>query len=167
MLLNTIKELKIQYDEGLKLMRVEWAGGSDMRRFRPALGQLKALAEQLHVRLGVVDVHDLPDISAYDQIWLGTNWMPTPGQLSLKQVSLVIPVSQVYNQQSIELILNAARPFIKHDIHFFRHAPTAMSWLLEHEPRLPELLAEWDAANPLPSPGPSEAAEPRPRYGPQ
>ncbi len=140
-------------------MRMEWVGGSDMRRLRPALEQLQKLAEHLRIRIGILDLGDLPDISAYDQIWLGTHWMPKLWAMPLKHMSIVIPASQVYNQQSIELLLHMARPFSKHGVQFFRSAPTAMAWLLEYEPRLPELLAEWESDSSLP------LSEPCARYG--
>ena len=144
MLITDIKEFKIQYDEPLRLLRVEWAAGRDMRRLRPALEQLYQLAQQLQITHALLTIDTLPDISAYDQIWLGSQWLPKTGQLALKQAVITLSSQQVYNQQAIETIMALNRLHIKFDFQFFRLPDTAMHWLTSESLRLPELLAEWD-----------------------
>ncbi|RYE90621.1 MAG: hypothetical protein EOO37_02515 [Cytophagaceae bacterium] len=161
MLITNIKEFKIQYDEPLSLLRVEWAAGHDMRRLRPALEQLSQLAQQLQVTHCLLAIEQLPDISAYDQIWLGSQWLPKTGQLALKQAVIVLSSKQVYNQQAIETILTINWPYISLDFQFFRHSVTAMHWLTGESARLPELLREWDG---LPGAASSGVAEPRAIY---
>ncbi|MGI4743723.1 MAG: hypothetical protein ACRYG7_51880 [Janthinobacterium lividum] len=164
MIITDIKELKIQYDESLQLLRVEWAGGPDMRRLRPALEQLRQLASGLAITHGLLNISSLPDISAYDQIWLGAQWLSKTSKLALKQAVIVLASSQVYNQQAIETILTLNRVHIKFDIQFFSHATSAMHWLTTESGHLPALLAEWEAAHgPTPTP-PTGVAEPRAGY---
>lgn len=164
MIITDIKELEIQYDESLQLLRVEWAAGSDMRRLRPALEQLRQLATTFHVTRGLLSLNNLPEISAYDQIWLGAQWLPKTGKLALRQAVIVLASSQVYNQQAIETLLMLNRVHIKSDIQFFTYATSAMHWLTAESERLPVLLAEWEAAyGPTPQP-PTGAAEPRASY---
>lgn len=161
MLITDIKEFKIQYDEPLQLLRVEWAAGHDMRRLRPALEQLYQLAQQRQVTRGLLAIESLPDISAYDQIWLGSQWLPKTGRLALKQAVIVLSAQQVYNQQAIETVLTLNWPYVKTDFQFFRSSVTAMHWLTGESARLPELLDEWDEPH---RPALSSVAEPRASY---
>ncbi|RYE89614.1 MAG: hypothetical protein EOO37_04700 [Cytophagaceae bacterium] len=161
MLLTTIKEFKIQYDDLLHLLRVEWVAGHDMRRLRPALEQLYQLANQLQITHVLLAIESLPDISAYDQIWLGSQWLPKTASLALKRAIIVLSSRQVYNQQAIETLLSISRLYIRFDFQFFRQSVSAMHWLTGESPRLPELLAEWDGPYAAPSSG---VAEPRATY---
>lgn len=161
MLITDIKEFKIQYDEPLQLLRVEWVAGHDMRRLRPALEQLYHLAAQLQVTHALLALESLPDISAYDQIWLGSQWLPKTGRLVLKQAVIVLAHRQVYNQQAIETTLTINWPYVKTDFQFFRNSVTAMHWLTGESARLPELLDEWDEPRGAALPG---VAEPRATY---
>lgn len=143
MLFDTIKEFHIQHDEELRFLRVEWAAGRDMRHLRPAKMQLKQLARQLQVTTALLDIDSMPDLTVYDQIWLGTHWMPSVVQLPLRQVVVVMGSKRVYNQQAVEMLLQGFRLFTKFDVQFFTHALPGMQYLLRDSPRLPELLAEW------------------------
>jgi hypothetical protein len=161
MIITDIKEFKIQYDESLRLLRVEWAAGSDMRRFRPAMEQLYQVALRLQVTHGLLDIDTLPDISAYDQIWLGSHWLPKTRQMALKQAIIVLSSAQVYNQQAVETLLFLSRLFIKFDFQFFTQSTPALHWLYSDSPRLPEMLSEWADTY---GPSDSEVTRPRARY---
>lgn len=165
MIINDIKELHIQYDEPLGLLRIEWAGGHDMRRLRPALEQLHQLVHRFQATHALLALNDLPDISAYDQIWLGSQWLPKAERLSLKQAVVVLDTKQVYNQQAIETLLVFGRQKPKFDFQFFRQSITAVHWLTNDSPRLPLLLAEWESAYGPAAPSANMVAEPMPRYG--
>lgn len=164
MIITDIKELKIQYDEPLHFLRVEWAAGRDMRRLRPALEQLSQLAIRLQVTHGLLAIDTLPDISAYDQIWLGSQWLPKSERLPLKQAVIVLSSGKVYNQQAIETLLTMNRNYVKVDFQFFSQSVAAMHWLTNESPRLPALLAEWDAAFGLTGPQAYQVTEPRAPY---
>lgn len=165
MIISDIKEFHIQYDEPLRLLRVEWASGHDMRRLRPALVQLHQLAQRLQIACGILDISDLPEISAYDQIWLGSQWLPKSECLALRHAVIVLDSWQVYNQQAIETLLVFGRPQSGIDFQFFRQAATGLQWLANDSPRLPLLFAEWAAAYGLPAPAGNKVAEPLPPYG--
>jgi hypothetical protein len=167
MVIVDIKEFNIQYDEPLRLLRIEWAGGHDMRRLRPALEQLHQLAYRLQATRALLALNDLPDISAYDQIWLGSQWLSKAERLALRQAVVVLDARQVYNQQAIETLLVFARHPQAIDFQFFRQTASAMQWLASDSERLPGLLAEWAAAYGPPAPATDVAAEPLPRYGRQ
>jgi hypothetical protein len=164
MIITDIKELKIQYDEPLHLLRVEWAAGRDMRRLRPALEQLAQLAIRLHVTHGLLAIDTLPDISAYDQIWLGSQWLPKTERLALQQAVIVLSSGKVYNQQAIETLLSLNRRLVRFDFQFFGQPVAAMHWLTNESRRLPALLAEWEAAFGPVAPEAHSLAEPRPPY---
>ncbi|HET9504767.1 MAG TPA: hypothetical protein VFO93_14585 [Hymenobacter sp.] len=165
MIITDIKEFRIQYDAPLRLLRVEWAGGHDMRRLRPALEQLHQLAHGLEVTHGLLAFANLPDISAYDQIWLGSQWLPRAERLAIRQAVLVLDARQIYNQQAIETLLMFSRPKPGIDFQFFRQAATGMQWLANDSPRLPLLFAEWAEAYGPALPADDAVAEPLPRYG--
>jgi len=164
MIISDIKEFRIQYDEQLRLLRVEWAAGHDMRRLRPALEQLQQLAQHLQATHGLLSLSDLPDISAYDQIWLGSQWLPKTERLALKQAVVVLDSKQIYNQQAIETLLTLNRNHVKFDFQFFSQSVAAMHWLTNESRRLPTLLAEWDAAFGPAGPQAYYAAEPGTPY---
>lgn len=145
MLVQSIEGLRIQYDEELHFLRVEWAGGRDMQQLRPTALQLRLLAKQQQITTALLDIDALPDLAVYDQIWLGTHWMPGVVQLPLKQVVVVMGSKRVYNQQAIEVLLQAFRLFTRFEVHFFTQPLPGLQWLLGDSPRLPELLADWQA----------------------
>lgn len=164
MIITSISDFSLQYDEPLGLLRVEWASGTDMRTFRASIEQLLYLSRQLPVRCVLVNINTLPDISVYDQVWLGANWMPAVVRLPLERVVLVINRRRVHNQLAIDSLIGMAQPLIRFDIQFFSTVVPGLHWLSDYSDRLPALLAEWDALHgpaALPATG---AAEPRPQY---
>jgi hypothetical protein len=146
MIITHIKQFAIQHDESLRLLRVEWIGGHNMRLFRDAFRQLQQVGKDLRIHKALLELNTLPDISAYDQIWLGTNWLPRLQQLPLQQVVIVLGSEQVYNSQAIEMLLTTGRVPFKFDIQIFTQSSPAMHWLTDDSPRLPGLLAAWRAA---------------------
>lgn len=146
MIKSTIKELHIQHDEQLRMLRVNWAAGHDLRRFQPVLEQLSQLADRLRITHLLIGMENMPEISAYDQIWLGSQWLPKLLRLPLRQVVVVLASGQVYNQHAIETVLMGCVGYTKIDVQFFTQEVTGMHWLLDGVPRLPALLAEWEAA---------------------
>ncbi|ALW84391.1 hypothetical protein AUC43_04375 [Hymenobacter sedentarius] len=142
---NTIPDLSVQHDEALSLLRVEWASGEDIRTFRKSAEQLLELARRLEVRHMLLDMNSFPDISVYDQVWLGINWMPGLVKLPLERVVLAINRRRVHNQLAIDSLIAMSRPFIKFDIQYFLTATPGLHWLCDFSDRLPALLAEWRA----------------------
>jgi hypothetical protein len=142
---NTITDLSLQHDEALGLLRVEWASGEDIRTFRKSAEQLLELARRLEVRLILLDMNSFPDISVYDQVWLGINWMPGLVKLPLERMVLAINRRRVHNQLAIDSLIAMSRPLIKFDIQYFLTATPGLHWLSDFSDRLPALLAEWHA----------------------
>ncbi|GAC1379041.1 MAG: hypothetical protein NVSMB30_27000 [Hymenobacter sp.] len=164
MIITTISDLSLQYDEALGLLRVEWASGADMRTFRASAELLLQLTVRLEVRSMLLEMNTFPDISVYDQVWLGVNWMPGIVKLPLERVVLAIHRRRVHNQLAIDSLIAMSRPFIRFDIQFFATAIPGLQWLSDYSARLPTLLAEWDAVyGPTPL-EPGTWAEPRPVY---
>ncbi|OGX84820.1 hypothetical protein [Hymenobacter coccineus] len=164
MIINEIGELLMQHSEPLGLLRTNWAAGRDMSHFRDALTRAQAVAQRLSVRRCLIELDALPDISAYDQAWLATQWIPNSLHLSLKQVVIVLSPRRIYNQQAVEGLLLMARPFIKFDVQFFSQPVAGLRWLTDYSPLVPELLHEWDVAfGPTPPP-PGGVQEPRAYY---
>ncbi len=167
MLINNISDLYLQYDEVLALLRVDWASGTDMRTFRQSAEQLLHLMDQLGVRHLLLNMNTFPDISVYDQLWLGAYWVPVLVQSPLEQLVLVNPRHRVHNQMAIDALIALARPFIRFDIQYFPQPSAGMHWLSNYSDRIPALLAEWNAAHGSDDLPASRAAEPQFRYWPQ
>lgn len=168
MIITSIPDLSLQYDEALGLLRVEWASGQDMRTFRLGAEQLLKLADELRVRHLLFDMNTFPDISVYDQLWLGINWMPGMVKLPLERVVLAINRRRVHNQLAIDSLIALSRPFITFDIQFFPTVLPGLHWVSDYSDRLPALLAEWDAVHgPTPPPTPGSLAEPPAFYRPR
>lgn len=160
MIITSIPDFSLQYDQELSVLRVEWASGDDTRNLRDSALQLLRLDEELGMHNLLLNMNTFPDISVYDQVWLGVHWMPGIVQLPLQRVVLVNNRHRVHNQLAIDSLIGLMRPFIKFDIQFFPTAASGMQWLSDFSPRLPAVLAEWDAVH---APGPaSPALRPQP-----
>ena len=164
MIVSCAKELCVQYDKLLGVVRVAWVGGRNMRGFRDAFSKLPALVAQLGVGRVVLDLNELPDISVYDQLWLSTNFMPSLVTLPLRQAIIVLSPKQVYNHQVIEGLLMAVQLLIRFDVQFFAQANSAMQWMTDYSPRLAYLQQEWNQHCPPTAPTTDEVAEPRLGY---
>lgn len=147
MIVTSIPDFSLQYDEELSLLRVEWAAGSDMRNIRASALQLLRLNQEFGMRNLLLNMNTFPDISVYDQMWLGTHWMPGVVKLPLERVVVINNRHRIHNQLAIESMLALVRPFIRFDIQFFPNASSGMRWLSDFSPRLPGLMAEWDAVH--------------------
>lgn len=147
MIITSIPDFSLQYDEELSLLRVEWAAGDDTRNLRASALQLLRLDEELGMHNLLLNMNTFPDISVYDQVWLGGHWMPGIVKLPLQRVVLINNRHRVHNQLAIDSILALMRPFIKFDIQFFPTAASGMRWLSDFSPRFPEVMAEWNAVH--------------------
>ena len=147
MIITSIPDLSLQFDPELSLLRIEWAAGDDTRSLRETSTKLLTLDRELAVRNLLLNMNTFPDISVYDQLWLGTHWMPGIVKLPLERVVLINNRHRVHNQLAIESMIALVRPFIKFDIQFFPQAVAGMRWLSDFSPRLPALLAEWNAVH--------------------
>lgn len=164
MIINSIAELCVQYDEPLNLVRVAWTAGSSMRHFQQAFTQLHDIMRQLAVGRIVLELNAMPDIPVYDQMWMSSNFMPGLLKLPLQQVVVVLSARRVYNQHVVEGVLSAAAMHIKFDVQFFTQADTAMAWLTDDSLRLPWLLREWAGSCGRLAPPSDEVTESPPTY---
>ncbi|WP_210514485.1 hypothetical protein [Hymenobacter terricola] len=166
MIITSISDFSLQYDEPLGLLRVEWASGDDMRTFRTSATELLQLSQQLGVRHLLLNMNTLPDISVYDQVWLSTDWMAAVVNSPLERVVLVNHRRRVHNQLAIESLIAQARRSIRFDIQYFPQPGPGLHWLSDYSDRLPALLAEWAALHGPAIPPASAPATPRPLYRP-
>ncbi len=164
MIVSCAKELCLQHDSELDLVRVAWVGGRNMRSFREAFGKLRKLVAKLGVGRLVLDLNMLPDIPVYDQLWLSTVFVPSVLTLPLRQVVIVLAPSNVYNHQVVEGLLLAVQLLIRFDVQFFAKPDAAMQWLTDYSSRLPVLQWEWDQQGGPTPPKTDEVAEPRLGY---
>ena len=144
MIISSISDFSLQYDQPLALLRVEWASGNDMRTFRTSAEHLLQVSQQLQVHHLLLNMNTLPDISVYDQVWLGTHWMPAVVKSVLERLVLVNHRRRVHNQLAIESLLMQISPSIQFDIQYFPQVAAGLHWLSDDSDRLPALLAEWD-----------------------
>jgi hypothetical protein len=163
-IINSIPDLSLQFDKPLSLLRVEWTSGDDMRGFRSAAEQLIKVAKELQVRHMLLNMNTFPDISVYDQVWLGTNFMPGLVKLPLERVVLAIH-RRMHNQLAVDALIALSRPFIRFDIQFFPQPAPGLHWLSDYSTRMPALLAEWEALHGAVLPV-SDSTEFRPQYRP-
>ena len=159
MIISSIPDFCLQYDEPLSLLRLEWISGADTRTLRTSAGQLLHLARQLAVRNLLLNMNTVPDVSLEDELWLGTNWLPGIVQLPLERLVLVIASYQTHNQLVIDSFHDLVQPAIHFDSQYFTESDSALRWMTDDSARLPALLAEWDAQAAT-TPGPAAAASP-------
>ena len=135
-----------------------------MRSFRSSAEQLLHQGQALGVRHMLLNMNTLPDISVYDQVWLGLQWTTRLLEMPLERVVLVNHRRRVHNQLAIESLIAMVRPLIRFDIQYFPQVAPGLHWLSDYSPRIAALLAEWDAWHglaPLPATG---VNEPRAKY---
>lgn len=164
-IITSISDFSLQYDQPLALLRVEWASGADMRTFRASAEQLLVLSQQLQVLHLLLNMNTLPDISVYDQVWLSTHWMPAVVKSPLERVVLVNHRRRVHNQLAIESLIGHVRASIRFDIQYFPLPESGLLWLSDHSDRMPALQVEWDAVHGPGLPN-TRAAEPKSLYRP-
>lgn len=160
MIISNIPDFSLQYDGQLSLLRIEWASGADTRTLRQSAGQLLALDRELGVRSILLNMNTFPDISVYDQVWLGVSWMPAIVKLPLKRLVLVHQRHRVHNQLAIDSLLSMFRSIITFDIQYFPQPEPGLKWLTDHSVRLPEIQAEWEAVFGSVPLGPAVATHP-------
>ena len=158
------KELCVQHDEGLGMVRAAWIGGRNMRGFREAFTRLQKLVARLGVARILLDLNTLPDISVYDQLWLSKGFIPSILVLPLRQVVVALSPKNVYNHQAVEGLLLAVHLLIRFDMQFFAQPDAGMQWLTDYSPRLVDLQREWSQQRGAIPPQSDEVAEPRPGY---
>lgn len=164
MIINSIADFCLQHDAALGLLRLEWVSGPDTRTLRASAGQLLVLARDSAVRHLLLDMDSVPDIPVYDQLWLGTHWMPGIVQLPLERLVLVIGPHRVHNQLAVDALHDSVQPSIRFDSQYFSAPEPALHWLTDGSPRLPALLAEWAAR---PGPPAAGSASPPPFHWPR
>ena len=143
MIIRSIPDFYLQYDEFLGLLRLEWVSGEATQTLRTSATQLLQLTRELKVSTLLLDMNSVPNISVEDELWLGTHWMPGIVQLPLDHLILAIDSSQLHNQLAIDALHDLVQPAIRFESHYFSDATSAMQWLTEGTGRLAELLAEW------------------------
>ena len=145
MIIRSIPDYCLQYDEVLGLLRLEWISGDATQTLRASAQELLELARRLAVRMLLLDMNTVPNISVDDERWLGTHWMPGIVQLPLQHLVLAIDSNRVHNQLAIDALHDLVQPTIRFESHYFTDSASAMHWLTEGTTRLPALLAEWNA----------------------
>lgn len=137
----------LQYNEALSLTRLQWfSDRNGLKYFRQGMEQVAYLMEQNVVQYGIVDLHDMPNISLEDQLWTATSWLPRSATPDLKQAALVFPASSLYNQLAIESVLMIGRIFVNFEVHFFSSIQEALDSLIgQYDPAAQQAFEdEWD-----------------------
>ena len=145
MIISSIPDFRLQHDEALGLLRLEWISEAHTATLRSSATALLDLARQLAVRVLLIDMNTVPNISVEDEFWLGAHWMPGIVQLPLEHLILAIDTAQQHNQLAIDALHDLVQPAIRFESHYFSDADSAVYWLAEGTGRLPALLAEWNA----------------------
>lgn len=153
MLLDHIPALRLQTDETLPLLRVEWLMGPDTTQLRPAAAGLLALAHERSIRHLLIDMRTVPLLSVYDELWLGQHFMPGLVALGLQRLVLIVDSSQTFLQLSIDALHDLVQPAIRFDAQYFDDPTAALYWLADDdEAPVQHLLAEWATRRPSATP---------------
>ena len=145
MIIRSIADLCLQYDEPLGLLRLEWASGPGTHTMRASAAQLLQLTRALKVHHLLIDLNTVPDIPLAEELWLGTHWLPGIVALPLARLVLIIARDRVHNQLAIDALHDLAQPAIRFDAQYFDDSEAALIWLTDRSGRLPALRAEWAA----------------------
>jgi len=133
----------VQYSEELRLLRSQWRPEHSLQHLKQGLLYLLESTRQRAVSHVVLDLHHLPDISVSEQDWISLTWFPKMAALPLKQVAVVMPSHNLYNQMVVENILWIGQSLINFDIQFFSEAEEALMWITTESPLLPAFQRAW------------------------
>ena len=145
MIIGSIPNFCLQYDQSLSVLRFEWVARSDHRQLRASATQLLVLLAELEVKHLLLDMNSLPNLLIADQHWLGDHWMPGLVALPLQRLVLVIDTSQLHNQLAIDALHDLVQPAIRFESQYFSDTEAGLDWLTDGSPRLPALWTEWAA----------------------
>lgn len=145
MILRSIPDFCLQYDQSLSVLRLEWVSRYGMQGMRASAQELLALMRGLFVRNLLIDMNSIPNLSTADQAWLGEHWMPELVALHLERLVLIIDRDRVHNQLVIDVLHDLVQPDIRFDAQYFSDSASALHWLTDGSDRLPALEAEWAA----------------------
>ncbi|SET07779.1 hypothetical protein [Hymenobacter actinosclerus] len=140
----------LQTDAELDLLRVGYRMVAESELRRHEVTALLALAHKHAIRHLLIDMRTVPLLSVYDELWLVTNFMPDLVTLPLERLVLIVASHQTYHQLTVDSLHDLVKADIRFDAQYFDDPQTALQWLTDDSPRVPELLAEW-ANRPDPS----------------
>jgi hypothetical protein len=151
-LLRHIPDFCLQYDQALRILRLEWVSDADVRGLRTSARKLLALLEELPVHHLLLDINSVPDLPLTDQLWLGKHWMPRLVASPLARLVLAIDGNRIHNQLAIDALHDLVQPAIRFESHYFSDSVSAFDWLVDNSEQLPALVAEWEARHASASP---------------
>ncbi|SDX36948.1 hypothetical protein [Hymenobacter psychrophilus] len=143
MLHQHIPSFCLQTDPGSGLLRVQYQMGAESVLRRQEVTALLRLAGGYAVRRLLIDMRTVPLLSVYDELWLGTHFMPALVALPLERLVLIVGSHQTYHQLAIDALHDLIKPAIRFDAQYFDDPETALYWLTDDGPQVPALLAEW------------------------
>jgi len=147
MLLDYHPNLRLQFDEELKLLRARYVRPELLGDgLRPSMLALLRAMQHTQAQLLLLDTTNMLDIGVYDQIWLGLHWVPDAIKLPLTRVVFCFHPRKVHNQLAVESLIKLTQHLIRFDIQFFNEPNDGLAWLTDSSPRRAGLLAEWQAA---------------------
>jgi hypothetical protein len=149
MIFRHISNFCLQFDPLSGVLLLEWVALSNALYLRSSAEQLLALLREREVRHLVLDMNSVLDLSIADQLWLGDHWMPGLVALQLERLVLVIDSRRQHNQLAIDALHDLVQPAIRFSSHYFTDVASAMDWLSDGSPQLPNLEAEWAARHQL------------------
>ena len=161
MIIRSIADFCLQYDEPLGLLRLEWTSGPGTQTMCASAAQLLQLTRALEVRYLLLDLNTVPDIPLEEELWLGTHWLPGIVALPLERLVLIIASDRVHNQLAVDALHDLVQPAIRFDLQYFGDPEAALSWLTDQSGRLPALRAEWEARHEAPTRLAEGPTEPR------
>jgi hypothetical protein len=156
-----LHDIRAQYEPTLHLLRFQWhPTHPGLLHFRSSMNRVAQLVEQGTVHTVVLDLHQLPNLDLEQQFWLTTNWLPRVSVPAIRQIALVLPDGNMYNQMVVESLIRVSRHFIHYDIQFFANVESALDWALGDActPVLPRLQHDWYHAATQPQPATASAA---------
>lgn len=143
MLHQSIPAFCLQTDTESGLLRIEYQPGSGSGLRRPDVTALLALAHEYAIRHLLIDMRTIPLLTVYDELWLGTHFMPALVAMPLQRLVLIIGSHQTYHQLAVDALHDLVKPAIRFDAQYFDDPTTALGWLTDDSPRVPALLSEW------------------------
>ncbi|NVO30418.1 hypothetical protein [Hymenobacter lapidiphilus] len=143
MLHQYIPAFCLQTDAESGMLRVAYRMGTESALRRPDVTALLALARTHTVRRLLIDMRTVPLLTVYDELWLGTHFMPALLAMPLERLVLIVGSHQTYHQLAIDALHDLVQPSIGFDSQYFDDPETALCWLTDDAPQVPALLAEW------------------------
>lgn len=116
-------------DPAIRLIQLRWKGFAPTPEFRRTLDEALQSVLEHKLLYWLADLRGMSAILRRDEQWSSTDWFPRAAASGLKKMAIVTS-TDLFNQMSVERIMDDAAGVITFQTAYFDDADVARAWLL-------------------------------------